>query len=59
MDTLHTTSTHLRSLLEAHSKVKSTSETVKVDKAALIAVLMDHHKMFSLCKDRVKEPAND
>jgi hypothetical protein len=56
-DTLHTTTSQLESLLAAHDKTQRTSTTVKVDKQALINVLMDHHKMFSLCKDRVKEPS--
>jgi len=57
MDTLKTTADQLHALLAAHDKVQRTSTTVKVDKQALINVLMDHHKMFGLCKDRVKEPA--
>lgn len=56
METLKTTADQLHDLLTAYGKVQRTSTTVKVDKDALINLLMDHHKMFGLCKDRVKEP---
>lgn len=56
MQTLHTTADQLHDMLAARDKVKSSSTTVKVDKAALINLLMDNFTLRDLCKGRVSEP---
>lgn len=43
---LHTATAEFESLWECLDKVRSTSQSVRVDKQALIHVLMDHASMF-------------
>lgn len=57
---LDTTTDTLDALWRAQDKVRSTSRTVTVDKAALTAVLLDHSRMAQeLFGTPYRRPRND
>ena len=53
MTALLTSRTELQALLAAADKAK---KFVKVPREALQHLIMDHHKMYGLCKTQVVEP---
>ena len=51
---LLTTDTQLQGLRKAHDAARASSTTVKVDRAALLALLTDHHTLYSVATGPVQ-----
>lgn len=54
---LRTTILELDALQAAEEKTRKNAAFVKVPRAALQHIIMDHVKMYSLCKAQVVEPS--
>jgi hypothetical protein len=54
---LSTSGDQLNALQHSVNEARDTSETIRVDRAALRALLLDHHAMFSALSCRGQTPA--